>query len=319
MKFIATSDIHGDLPNIPECDAVLICGDISPVLIQRNITSMKDWMTTVFNHWVNKLPCDKVFLIGGNHDFWMEKATTDDWNQLSSYVTKKLIVLNNEQYDYNGIIIYGTPECKWIGSAWVFMNDNEELQTKYANIPTDLDILMTHEAPALFGMSTSFESRWQPVFGSHALAEAILEKKPRYAFCGHVHSGEHTARTANNTTYVNVALLDEKYEIAYDVFYFTIDAKIEKAYINAAKSFIEEIQYDNGIIDRYTDVVYPKEWVDKIAKVAKTFFVANPDRFTEEDIETIACGCSDDNELVYGELAGYNDLIDTLNEYFEEL
>ena len=36
MKFIATSDIHGDLPKIPECDAVLICGDISPVLIQRN-------------------------------------------------------------------------------------------------------------------------------------------------------------------------------------------------------------------------------------------------------------------------------------------
>ena len=37
MKFVATSDIHGDLPKIPECDAVLICGDISPVLIQRDI------------------------------------------------------------------------------------------------------------------------------------------------------------------------------------------------------------------------------------------------------------------------------------------
>ena len=320
MKIAAISDLHGNLPIIEQCDALLICGDISPLMIQRNDEAMTRWMQGAFNTWINKLPCDKVFLIAGNHDFWMDNhRLPEDWNNISSYVYGKLIVLNNESFNYNGITIYGTPECKWIGSAWAFMNDNEELQTKYANIPTDLDILMTHEAPALFGMSTSFESRWQPVFGSHALAEAILEKKPRYAFCGHVHSGEHTARTANNTTYVNVALLDEKYEIAYDVFYFTIDAKIEKAYINAAKSFIEEIQYDNGIIDRYKDVVYPKEWVDKIAKVAKVFFVANPDKFTEEDIETIACGCSDDNKFVYGELAGYNDLIDTLNEYFENI
>ena len=58
MKFVATSDIHGDLPRIPVCDAVLICGDISPVLIQRDIKLMNDWMIAVFDYWVNKLDID---------------------------------------------------------------------------------------------------------------------------------------------------------------------------------------------------------------------------------------------------------------------
>ena len=226
MKFIATSDIHGDLPNIPECDAVLICGDISPVLIQRNMIGMTDWMTTVFNHWVNKLPCDKVFLIGGNHDFWMEKATTDDWNQLSSYVTKKLIVLNNEQYDYNGIIIYGTPECKWISNAWAYMNDIEELVDKYSKIPSNVDILMAHEAPVIGGMNVAHDLQPVREFGSFALADAIISSKPKYALCGHIHSGEHNPKNIAGTTYVNVSYKNEHYSPAYPVFTFEIEPNL---------------------------------------------------------------------------------------------
>lgn len=226
MKFIATSDIHGDLPKIPECDAVLICGDISPVLIQRNMTSMTDWMTTVFNHWVNGLPCDKVFLIGGNHDFWMEQATKDDWNQLSSYVAKKLIVLENEQYDYNGITIYGTPECKWISNAWAYMNDNEELTYKYSKIPNNVDILMTHEAPAIGGMNVCYELSPIREFGSFTLADAIISSKPKYTLCGHIHSGEHNPQTINGTTYVNVSYKNEHYSPAYPVFTFEIEPNL---------------------------------------------------------------------------------------------
>lgn len=226
MKFIATSDIHGDLPNIPECDAVLICGDISPVLIQRDIKLMNDWMISVFNHWVNKLPCDKVFLIGGNHDFWMERATEDDWNQLSSYVNKKLIVLENEQYDYNGITIYGTPECRWISNAWAYMNEIEELVDKYSRIPNGVDILMTHEAPIIGGMNVCYELSPIREFGSIALTDAIISSKPKYALCGHIHSGEHNPKNIAGTTYVNVSYKNENYSPAYPVFTFEIEPNL---------------------------------------------------------------------------------------------
>ena len=68
MKIAAISDLHGNLPIIEQCDALLICGDISPLMIQRNDEAMTRWMQGAFNTWINKLPCDKVFLIAGNHD-----------------------------------------------------------------------------------------------------------------------------------------------------------------------------------------------------------------------------------------------------------
>ena len=224
MKFAATSDLHGDLPKIEECDALLICGDISPVIPQRDHKAMTEWMTVVFNDWVNKLPCDKVFLIAGNHDFWMDARREDPtlWNDLSSFVSGKLIVLDNQSYDYKGISIYGTPECQWISKHWAYMNGDVELKARFDDIPENLDILMTHQAPHAYGMGTSFDSKWRPEFGSFTLAKAILDKKPKYALCGHIHSGEHRPQIKGATTYVNVSYKDENYSPAYNVFYFEL-------------------------------------------------------------------------------------------------
>ena len=225
MKFAATSDLHGDLPKIEECDALLICGDLSPVMQQRDHEAMTEWMTVVFNDWVNKLPCDKVFLIAGNHDFWMEARREDPtlWNNLSSFVSGKLIVLDNQLYDYNGVKIYGTPECQWISNKWAYMNGDVELKARFEDIPENLDILMTHQPPYACGMGTVYESKWHNEFGSFTLANAIVKKKPKYALCGHVHSGEHKPQIKEGTTYVNVSYKDESYSPAYNIFYFEFE------------------------------------------------------------------------------------------------
>lgn len=48
------------------------------------------------------------------------------------------------------------------------------------------------------------------------LADAILEKKPRYVFCGHIHTGDHAPARFGESEICNVSRLDEKYEIRYE-------------------------------------------------------------------------------------------------------
>ena len=71
MKICGISDIHGDLSiNIPECDVLCICGDVINLNDQRDIPTSKHWWETRFVKWVESLPCSKVIVVPGNHDFF---------------------------------------------------------------------------------------------------------------------------------------------------------------------------------------------------------------------------------------------------------
>jgi Icc-related predicted phosphoesterase len=53
--------------------------------------------------------------------------------------------------------------------------------------------------------------------GSFALRDAILEKSPKYCFCGHIHTGDHNENLLGKTICQNVSLLDEEYKVRYPV------------------------------------------------------------------------------------------------------
>ena len=48
------------------------------------------------------------------------------------------------------------------------------------------------------------------------LTEAIIEKRPRIVFCGHIHTGQHGGVDFLKSRVYNVSRLDERYEIAYE-------------------------------------------------------------------------------------------------------
>ncbi|MBR5162337.1 MAG: hypothetical protein IKW80_11965, partial [Thermoguttaceae bacterium] len=80
-----------------------------------------------------------------------------------------------------------------------------------------LDVLVTHSPPRIPDCDVDCSLQTDSThFGSHELAEAIFEKRPRFVFCGHIHSGQHGGADFASSKIYNVARVDEKYEIAYE-------------------------------------------------------------------------------------------------------
>lgn len=88
---------------------------------------------------------------------------------------------------------------------------------------------------------------------------------------------------------------------------------------NVAKRFMQEIQYDNGSVDRWHPEDYPQEWVELLARALKEFFDANPkvlEELEEETIVKIAIG-DDEEGNPWEELPGYDKIDEVLNDYFD--
>ena len=229
MKIIAFSDIHGELPVITEqCDVICIAGDVIPLKIQRNVSQSVSWFADSFLPWVDSLPCRKVILVAGNHDFWME---TERWKLLHPNVPtirdvirrhgtpSKVIYLRDEEYELDGVTFYGSP---WITGlpGWAFNTPSDEEQYSiFKKIPKNTDVLVTHTPP--YGDVGTVLQKFYNFgnnYGSIALRQ-ILEDDDwniKYSLSGHIHSGLHAEEKIGNTSCYNVSLLDENYKLAFD-------------------------------------------------------------------------------------------------------
>jgi predicted phosphodiesterase len=106
MKVVAISDLHGHLPDIPECDVLCICGDTFPIEAQDDQVMSTGWFYLEFIPWVESLPCKKVLLIAGNHDFILYQnnltiAKRKLFDRLTFYYeSDKLVYLLDELYEF---------------------------------------------------------------------------------------------------------------------------------------------------------------------------------------------------------------------------
>ena len=217
------SDLHGYLPSIEEIEdheITLICGDISPLSIQINHKEMRKWLINKFKPWCESLPSNKVYFIAGNHDFWFERNDLTAHQIFSSH--DKVRYLKNEYVDYISTQdakvyrIFGTPYCHIFGN-WAFMRSEEILAKKFSQIPGNVDILLSHDAP--YGTSDVCFEGWA-ADGRHKgcpeLRDAIIASKPKYNFHGHLHSANHGEELLGETKVYNTSILNEQYDLVYE-------------------------------------------------------------------------------------------------------
>ena len=90
----------------------------------------------------------------------------------------------------------------------------EELDPKGADVVVlagDIAPLRIHGSDVDRSLQTDSEH-----FGSQELTEAIMEKRPRSVFCGHIHTGLHGGVDFEGSRIYNVSRLGERYEITYE-------------------------------------------------------------------------------------------------------
>ncbi len=52
MRVIATSDLHGNLPEIEPCDVLIIAGDHFPLKVDRDYALSMAWAEKYFIPWL---------------------------------------------------------------------------------------------------------------------------------------------------------------------------------------------------------------------------------------------------------------------------
>lgn len=216
MKIVALSDMHGQLNvDVESCDIVCICGDIVPLSVQRNDSFTFQWLRERFIPWCNDIECEHVLLVGGNHDFGLYNRPDLVKKEFEG---TKIHYLFDEEFIYTDeegkeFKFYGSPWCHQFYN-WAFMNyTDEELLDVFDNIPNDVDVLLTHDAP--YGYSDIVEHKPEHI-GCPALRDKVLEKCPRILFHGHLHTADHEEVVMpNGTSVYNVSILNEAYHIAY--------------------------------------------------------------------------------------------------------
>ena len=211
MKIVAVADTHGSdfVDKIPECDLLLIAGDISPMHLVHDFYHQRAWFQSDFISQLIKLK-DKVgniVFIGGNHDTYLSECNISGNNDsIKKILPDNVHYLCDELINIKGISIYGSPWCNlpfWGAKGppvWNFALSDAELAEKYSKIPKDIDILLTH-GPSFGFCDVILEDavndlnmkKWNAPpdhLGSKSLYEAIKLNKiaPKYVISGHIHS-----------------------------------------------------------------------------------------------------------------------------------
>ena len=201
MRVCAVSDLHGNLPDTPECDLLLIAGDLT---LHSSRARERDWLDGPFREWLKTRPAERIVGVAGNHDFYAERDP-DFMGDLP------WVYLQDETTTFGDHVIHGSPWSNWFGN-WAFMAHDTDLIERAELIPNETTILITHGPPYGIGDLT-FDHR---KVGSNAFRRRASElpNLELYVF-GHIHESR-GKWVHDGVIFANVTMLDLGYKIYRD-------------------------------------------------------------------------------------------------------
>jgi Icc-related predicted phosphoesterase len=195
MRIVAISDTHSKhgKVTIPECDLLIHAGDAT---WRGTLPEMES-----FAQWLETQPARHKVFVPGNH----ELVFKDHLPHALEWVTRhcpSLHILIDQSLEIEGIKLYGSPwQPEFFGWAWNLPR-GLALAEKWALIPEDVDILITHTPPyGILDMSAVPS-------GCEALRERLENLNPQVHIFGHIHES-YGHKRIGDTHYYNVSICDK--------------------------------------------------------------------------------------------------------------
>lgn len=195
MRIVCISDTHGlhAQLRLPDGDLLVCTGDFSRRGRRAEVVE--------FNRWLGTLPHRHKVIIAGNHDFLLEEDSS------ARSLFDHSIYLQDSECQIEGIRIYGSPwQPRFFD--WAFNLDRgEPLRRVWAQIPSGIDLLLTHGPPHGVLDVTSRGLR----VGCEELSRALLRIRPRAHIFGHIHES-YGQLQRDGIHYVNASSCNLQYQ-----------------------------------------------------------------------------------------------------------
>lgn len=184
MRILHCSDTHGLFPTLPgdPVDVVVHSGDFfgnrSRGIRSIEAAYQEHWLADnmgKLKRWLDGRP---FLFCPGNHDFY---NPVEAMRAAGIYAQD----LECKRVEFGGLSFFGLPYVRWFTGEWNYELSEPELERVYANVPDDIDVLVSHGP--MFGVL----DRVRPMerAGSMALRAHLQNAKrvPKALLCGHIH------------------------------------------------------------------------------------------------------------------------------------
>lgn len=141
MKIQILSNIHGNLPELEECDLLILNGNISPVFKQSHKQLMEHWLMENFVPWVVETKAKNVVFVPGEYDIVLSPKNKSYSKLLNSILTltgsKMIIPIGSKSNKIVGFP-YQLSDNKFKG----FSCDEEKFKKELNKLPDNIQTLI---------------------------------------------------------------------------------------------------------------------------------------------------------------------------------
>jgi len=173
MRIVAVADTHlfHDELVVPDGDLFVHAGDMCRAGHRSELVLAAEW--------IRSLPHAKKIVVAGNHDWYF----SDDRAAAIDVLGDGVVYLEDAGVEVEGVKFWGSPWQPEF-NAWAFnLPRGAPLAEKWAKIPANTDVLITHGPPAGLGDRSSVGGRQ----GCADLLARVKKIRPRVHLYGHIH------------------------------------------------------------------------------------------------------------------------------------